>query len=218
MRRYIVPLLAALGFALSSSIQPLCASAAPIASSNPAAVGAYAKVLRKINPQLPVWQSRDLAKHLLVNATRWKIDANMLVALVSVESAWHTHARSWAGAIGLGQLMPGTAANLHVDPADPYENLQGAARYLYGLLSRYRGKPNRYALTFAAYNAGPRAVAEYGGIPPYAETQEYVVRVMTAWQRINKVVHIPAQRVIRDAALAAGSASADLLYWTAASQ
>lgn len=217
MRRFIVPLVAALSFALSS-IPPLCASAAPLATGNPAAVGAYAKVLRKINPQMPVWQSRDLAKHLLVNANRWKIDANLLVALVSVESAWHTHARSWAGAIGLGQLMPGTAANLHVNPTDPYENLQGAARYLYGLLSRYRGKPNRYALTFAAYNAGPRAVAEFGGIPPYAETQEYVVKVMTAWHRINKDVHIPPERVIRDAALAAGSASADLLYWTAASQ
>src|SRR5581483_8009419 len=152
MRRFIAPLVAGLGIMLCPYIAP-AACAAPVAPANsPVAVRAYAGVLRKINPQMPVWQSQDLAKHLLVNATRWKLDANMLVALVSVESAWHTHARSWAGAIGLGQLMPGTAATLHVDPADPYQNLQGAARYLYGLLSKYRGKPNRYALTFAAYN------------------------------------------------------------------
>lgn len=199
---------------------PLPALAAPIATpGNPGAIRAYAGVLRKINPQMPVWQSQDLAKHLLVNANRWKIDANMLVALVSVESAWHTHARSWAGAIGLGQLMPGTAANLHVNPTDPYQNLQGAARYLYGLLTRYRSKPNRYALTFAAYNAGPKAVAQYGGIPPYAETQHYVVKVMSAWHSISAVVHIPKLRpAVRGTALAADSISPDLAYWTEASR
>ena len=197
----------------------LPASAAPAAMPNNAAdVRAYAGVLRKINPQLPVWQSQDLAKHLLVNANRWKIDANMLVALVSVESAWHTHARSWAGAIGLGQLMPGTAANLHVNPTDPYQNLQGAARYLYGLLSKYHAKPNRYALTFAAYNAGPKAVAEFGGIPPYAETQNYVVKVMSAWHRINGAVHLPKAAIIDRTAVAAESTSPDLTYWTATSR
>lgn len=218
MRRFVAPLLAGLGIALIPAFAHAAAPPPSPASSAPA-VRAYAGVLRKINPQMPVWQSRDFAKHLLVNATRWKLDANMLVALVSVESAWHTHARSWAGAIGLGQLMPGTAATLHVDPADPYQNLQGAARYLYGLLSKYRDKPNRYALTFAAYNAGPRAVAEFGGIPPFAETQNYVVKVMSAWHRVRLSVHIPKVREqpVRTA-IAAGSISPDLSYWTAASR
>jgi soluble lytic murein transglycosylase-like protein len=174
-------------------------------------VRAYAGVLRKINPQMPVWQSRDLAKHLLINAHRWKIDANVLVALVSVESAWHTTARSWAGAIGLGQLMPGTAANLHVDPHDPYQNLQGAARYLGGLLDRYKNKHNRYALAFAAYNAGPKAVAEFGGIPPYSETQNYVVKVMAAWQRVSSSVHIPKAPVARERIIAVNAPDAN--YW-----
>ncbi len=219
MPRFIAPFVTGLGIMLCMSAA-LPASAAPaVTPGNPGAVRAYGRVLRKINPQMPVWQSQDLAKHLLINADRWKIDANMLVALVSVESAWHTHARSWAGAIGLGQLMPGTAANLHVDPADPYQNLQGAARYLYGLLTRYRSKPNRYALTFAAYNAGPKAVAQFGGIPPYAETQNYVVKVMSAWHLIRSVVHIPKLRpAVRTSAIAAGSISPDLTYWTAASR
>lgn len=212
MRRFIAPLLAGLGIAVCS-FAPLTANAATtVASSTPGAVRAYAGVLRKINPQMPVWQSRDLAKHLLVNANRWKIDANVLVALVSVESAWHTHARSWAGAIGLGQLMPGTAARLHVNPHDPVQNLQGAARYLGGLLARYKEKPNRYALAFAAYNAGPKAVAQFGGIPPFAETQRYVVKVMSAWQQVSHVVRIPKELPADRAPVLAVSAP-DASYW-----
>lgn len=219
MRRLIAPFLAGLGIAVCS-ISPQNASAATTArANNPAAVRAYAHVLHKINPQMPAWQSDDLAKHLLINANRWKIDANILVALVSVESAWHTHAHSGAGAIGLGQLMPGTAALLGVNPHDPYQNLQGAARYLGGLLERYRDNPHRYALAFAAYNAGPKAVARFGGIPPYAETQHYVVKVMTAWQRISSVVHIPQMKaVVRTATIAAGPGAADEMYWAGTQQ
>ena len=97
----------------------------------------YANILHQYNPQMPEWQSKDLARHLILTAARWKIDTNMLAAIVTVESSWHTHAVSYAGAIGLGQLMPGTAATLGVNPRDPAENLQGAARYLRGLLERF---------------------------------------------------------------------------------
>jgi soluble lytic murein transglycosylase-like protein len=211
MRRFLAPFAAGL-LLLISSLSAVPASAAqPARPGNPAAVRAYARVLRKINPQMPAWQSQSLAKHLLINANRWKIDANMLVALVTVESAWHTHARSWAGAIGLGQLMPGTAAKLGVNPHDPYQNLQGAARYLYGLLERFRGKPQ---LAFAAYNAGPKAVEEFGGIPPYAETQHYVVKVTSAWKKIRGMVHIP-RRVKREVRSALAQQSPDLTYWAA---
>jgi soluble lytic murein transglycosylase-like protein len=211
MRRFMGPLLTALSF-MACFLTPLTASAAQTpAPNNPRAVRAYAGVLRKINPQMPVWQSQDLAKHVLVNARRWKIDANILVALVSVESAWNTTARSWAGAIGLGQLMPGTAANLHVNPRDPYQNLQGAARYLGGLLDRYKNKPDRYALAFAAYNAGPKAVAEFGGIPPYAETERYVVKVMSAWQRISSSIHLPKEPLTHAPAIAVNAPDAN--YW-----
>lgn len=215
MRRFIAPFITGLGIAIFA-LAPLTASAASTArANNPAAVRVYAHVLQKINPQLPAWQSTDLAKHLLINAHRWKVDANILVALVSVESAWHTHARSYAGAIGLGQLMPGTAALLGVNPRDPYQNLQGAARYLGGLLQKYHDNPHRYALAFAAYNAGPKAVARFGGIPPYAETQHYVVKVMSAWQRISSVIHIPKAPPLRSEAIAVNAAP-DVTYWSAA--
>lgn len=196
------------------SAAPASAAQPPARANNPAAVRAYAHVLQKINPQMPAWQSQSLAKHLLISANRWKIDANMLAALVTVESAWHTHARSWAGAIGLGQLMPGTAAKLHVNPRDPYQNLQGAARYLYGLLTRFRGKHDHYALAFAAYNAGPKAVEEFGGIPPYAETQNYVVKVTSAWRMISGMVHIP--KIQKSAQSAVAAESPDLTYWISA--
>ena len=190
------------------------ASAAPaIVPGNPAAVSAYARVLRKINPHLPVWQSSKLAKHVLQNSVRWRVDANILVALVSVESSWRTYARSYAGAIGLGQLMPGTARSLHVNPHDPYQNLQGSAHYLGGLLAKYQNSPHRYSLAFAAYNAGPRAVSEFGGIPPYYETQHYVVKVMTAWKRVKNSVHVQAAPAVAKVQVIYGSP--DVQYWSA---
>jgi len=168
---------------------PAAAAEHPVPTT-PRTIAAYAKVLHHINPQLPAWQSRDLARRLLVNAERWRIDATMLVAIVTVESRWHTHAVSSAGAIGLGQLMPGTAALLGVNPHNPGQNLSGAAEYLSGLMHRFGTK--HYDLVFAAYNAGPKAVSEYGGIPPFDETQNYVVKVMSAWHSLREMVHLPA--------------------------
>jgi soluble lytic murein transglycosylase-like protein len=164
-------------------------------------------VLRHINPQMPGWQSRELARRVLVNAARWRLDANMLVAIVTVESRWHTHAVSRAGAIGLGQLMPGTAAHLGVNPRDPGQNLSGAARYLRGLMGRFGA--TRYELVFAAYNAGPKAVADYGGIPPYDETENYVARVLDTWQHLTRTVHLPAAAF----AVALPAHGLDIDYW-----
>jgi soluble lytic murein transglycosylase-like protein len=183
------------------------------APSGPVAVKAYANVLRTINPQLPGWQSRDLARHVLANAARWKVDANLIVALVTVESDWHTHARSSVGAIGLGQLMPGTADKLGVNPRNASDNLYGAARYLSGLLSRYQGRHNRYQLAFAAYNAGPHAVARFGGVPPYYETQRYVVKVMRTWRHIQHVVRVPREVLAQTSLRYPHPDSGDLSYW-----
>jgi soluble lytic murein transglycosylase-like protein len=192
MRRIILCLLAAVSFLTG----PLLLTGLPaqaahrVVPATPIAVAVYARVLSRINPEMPHWQSRDLARRVLLNAERWRLDANMLIAIVTVESRWHTHAVSRAGAIGLGQLMPGTAADLGVNPRDPVQNLSGAARYLRGLMGRFGTK--HYDLVFAAYNAGPKAVIEYGGIPPYDETQNYVVRVLATWQELSKTVHLPA--------------------------
>lgn len=192
MRRIIAAVAAVAGFSLCS----LAAQAAERPPATPRTVAAYATVLHRINPQLPHWQSKNLARHVLANASHWKIDPNLLVAIVTVESRWHTHAQSGVGAIGLGQLMPETAHSLHVDPRDPTQNLAGAARYLSGLIARFRYHHNHFELACAAYNAGPHAVSVYGGIPPYYETQHYVAKVMSTWREIAKTVRVPrgAQR------------------------
>ena len=100
---------------------------------------------------------------------------------IEIESAYKQTARSSVGAIGLGQLMPGTAAMLGVDPYDTKQNLDGSARYLLMLLERF----GDMELALAGYNAGPEAVQKYGGIPPYAETQGHVKKVMAVYRRIS---------------------------------
>lgn len=94
-------------------------------------------------------------------------------ALIEAESAYHPHAISPKGAYGLGQLMPATARDLGVDRTDIAENLDGSARYLLAQLAAFRD----IDLALAAYNAGPHRVIEYGGVPPFKETQTYIARV-----------------------------------------
>jgi soluble lytic murein transglycosylase-like protein len=108
-------------------------------------------------------------------AARHGVDPALLKGLVRQESGFDPAARSSAGALGLTQLMPGTAAGLGVDASDPLQALEGGARYLRQQLDRFGGDP---AMALAAYNAGPGAVAKFGGIPPYAETQGYVQKVL----------------------------------------
>jgi soluble lytic murein transglycosylase-like protein len=104
------------------------------------------------------------------------IDPALLKGLVAQESGFDPNARSGAGAVGLTQLMPGTAAALGVtNPLDPAQSLQGGAKYLREQLDRFGGDEK---LALAAYNAGPGAVAAYGGVPPYPETQSYVADVL----------------------------------------
>jgi soluble lytic murein transglycosylase-like protein len=98
------------------------------------------------------------------------IPEDLFLRLVQQESGWNPQALSHKGAIGLAQLMPGTAQMLRVDPHDPRQNLEGGARYLRMMYDRFRD----WRLALAAYNAGPGAVEQHGGIPPFAETQNYV--------------------------------------------
>jgi hypothetical protein len=102
------------------------------------------------------------------------IDPNLFLRLVNQESRFRPDAVSPKGAMGLAQLMPGTARDLGVDPSDPVQNLRGGARYLRQQLDAF-GDPT---LALAAYNAGPGNVRKYGGIPPFQETQNYVRTIL----------------------------------------
>ncbi|MEO8531205.1 MAG: lytic transglycosylase domain-containing protein [Deltaproteobacteria bacterium] len=102
-------------------------------------------------------------------------------ANIEIESGYDPKAESPVGAVGLGQLMPDTAKALAVDPYDIPQNLDGSARYLLAMLLRF-GDPK---LALAAYNAGPEAVEKYNGIPPYAETQGHVEKVMAVFLRLK---------------------------------
>jgi soluble lytic murein transglycosylase-like protein len=99
-------------------------------------------------------------------------------SVAAVESAFRDSAISPKGAIGLMQLMPGTASDLGVDPNDPAQNAHGGAKYLKELLLRYKDSQDPVRFALAAYNAGPGAVDRYGNVPPYRETRQYVERVL----------------------------------------
>lgn len=114
-------------------------------------------------------------------ATEAGVDPRLLAALTWAESGFNAGARSGAGAIGLTQLMPGTAAGLGVDPIDPAQNLRGGARYLRAQLDRF----GSVELALAAYNAGPGRVAQAGGVPRIAETQAYVPRVLSYYAQLG---------------------------------
>lgn len=107
-------------------------------------------------------------------AERYDIPKQLFFNLVTAESNWDVSIVSHRGAIGLTQLMPGTAEELQVDPWDAYENLEGGARYLRQQYETF----GTWELALAAYNAGPGTVRKYGGVPPYPETQEYVDKIL----------------------------------------
>lgn len=169
--------------AVAAGLSPVRAQSAP----QPAPVAQYAQALRYFNKHLSPRSSRSLAMHVLRDAYVHSLDPRLLVALVAVESSWRQQAVSRSGARGLGQLMPGTAQRLGVDAREPFANLAGTAAYLSALLAHFAPYDGDTQLAYAigAYNAGPKAILRYHGIPPYHETRRYVAKVLGLWRRLS---------------------------------
>lgn len=130
---------------------------------------------RKINPSIEDIVSKT--------SKAYGIDPDLIMAVMKVESNFNSQLVSPKGAMGLMQLMPGTAAEMGVsDPFDVEENITGGVKYLRYLSEKYKGN---LELILAAYNAGPAVVDRYGGIPPYKETQDYVKKVLSVYKKFK---------------------------------
>ena len=130
-------------------------------------------------------------------AEKYGVPVNLLHSIAQTESEYNQDARSEAGAIGMMQLMPDTAAGLWVDPNDLAGNIEGGAKYMRELLDTFDGDLEK---AVAAYNAGPNAVKKHGGIPPYAQTQDYVRKVLGGLDGYDTSVPQRMRNLVDDAA------------------
>ncbi len=127
-------------------------------------------------------KSENIDSHIMQAARNYDLSPNLIRSVIDTESNFQKDAVSHAGAMGLMQLMPETAKGLGVeDPFDPAQNIDGGARYLRQMIDRF----GDIELALAAYNAGPANVEKYDGIPPFAETQNYVPQVMNNMKTVD---------------------------------
>jgi soluble lytic murein transglycosylase-like protein len=145
-----------------------------------------------ILPPAPVEQASPavevVRQQLSTAADAYALDPKLVEAVAWHESRFRANARSQKGAVGVMQLMPGTARDLGVDPFDVGQNIRGGALYLRRMLTEFGGDVR---LALAAYNAGPAAVRKHGGVPPYAETQAYVTSILGRMAASGPVLAVP---------------------------
>lgn len=129
-----------------------------------------------LNSTISKSKTTDLDQIFDKASEKYNISVNLLKVVAKAESNFNPKAKSGCGAMGVMQLMPGTAKGLGVtDPYDAEQNIMGGAKYLSRMIKKYDGD---VSLALAAYNAGSGNVAKYGGIPPFKETQNYVAKIM----------------------------------------
>lgn len=146
---------------------------------------AIARAVLRTNPRIEQAYALLLAIETARAAEDNALPPEFLAATLLQESAYDEEALSAAGAVGIAQFMPETAAGIGIDPVDPFAAIGGAGRLLGSYVADYRGTyADPYVAALAAYNAGPAAVRRYGGVPPYPETREYVALVYDRWARI----------------------------------
>jgi soluble lytic murein transglycosylase-like protein len=148
---------------------------------------AYVAAIRYFNPGIDETDARRIVVAIIRESYQQGVDPRLIVAVIATESSFDRTARSSAGAMGLGQLMPQTAADDAVNDADDIDqNVHGTVLTLKGNLKHYAGlgMQRQYVYAIAAYNAGTGAVDQYNGVPPYDETIRYVWKVVVLWRRL----------------------------------
>lgn len=163
---------------------PVAAAVVPAAAVTPEITAAHLK-------HVPA----KLVGSVLAAAKKYDLSPLLIDAVARQESGYRVNAVSPVGAIGVMQLMPGTARMLGVNPRDPHANIDGGARYLRRLIDKFGGN---VALALAAYNAGPARVERAGGVPRIAETQNYVARILA---RLATGAAAATQAVVRIASI-----------------
>jgi soluble lytic murein transglycosylase-like protein len=151
------------------------------------AMTAYVGAIRYFNAGISDSDAHRIVGAIISESYREGVDPRLVVAIIATESSFDRTARSSAGAMGLGQLMPATAAEANVLDADDIDqNVRGTVLTLKGNLEHYASldAQRRYVYAIAAYNAGTGAVDEYHGVPPYDETINYVWKVVVLWRRL----------------------------------
>ncbi|HZY97018.1 MAG TPA: lytic transglycosylase domain-containing protein [Candidatus Cybelea sp.] len=146
---------------------------------------AIARAILRTNPRIVQTDALLFADATVRAARTQSLPPEFLGAMLLQESAYDAQALSSAGAIGIAQFMPETASAVGVDPYDPLDAIAAAAALVGSYVAAYRARyTDSYAAALAAYNAGPLAVAQYRGVPPYAETREYIALIYDRWARI----------------------------------
>ena len=173
--------------ALLAPCAPVRAASAHHPVTSAEAMTAYVAAIRYFNDGIAQDEAERIVSAIVKNAYVQGVDPRLVVAIIATESSFDRTARSSAGAMGLGQLMPETAADADVnDPDNIDQNVRGTVLTLKGDLEHYAGldKQHQYVYAIAAYNAGTGAVDEYQGVPPYDETIRYVWKVVVLWRRL----------------------------------